>query len=121
MDKNLIKLFPYTKPYKSHIIWNVTYNVLYALFSTISMLTLLPMLEVLFGKTKEIEQAPVYKGIGNIMHYGKDLLYYQISELSKGSGPQFALLLVVSLVISTFLLKNLFNYLASYHIMHLKN
>ncbi len=120
IDKNLTKLFPYTKPYKSHILWNVVYNILYALFSTISMLTLLPMLEVLFGKTQIIEAAPVYNGIGDIMHYGKDLLYYQISALTKDSGPQFALLLVVSLVISTFLLKNLFNYLASYHIMHLK-
>tara|TARA_R110002126_G_scaffold72987_6_gene182244 strand:+ start:1391 stop:3220 length:1830 start_codon:yes stop_codon:yes gene_type:complete len=121
MDKNLIKLLPYTKPYKSHIVWNVIYNILYALFSTISMLTLLPMLEVLFGKTKVIEKAPVYKGIGEITNFGKDYLYYQISELSKGGGPQSALLLVVILVITTFLLKNLFNYLASYHIMHLKN
>lgn len=121
MDKNLIKLLPYTKPYKSHIIWNVIYNIMYALFSTISMLTLLPMLEVLFGKTKIIENKPVFEGVGNIMQYGKDLLYYEISELTKGSGPQFALLLVVILVISTFLLKNLFNYLASFHIMHLKN
>lgn len=79
------------------------------------------MLEVLFGKTKVIEKAPVYNGIGEIMNFGKDYLYFQISDLSKGSGPQFALLLVVVLVIVTFLLKNLFNYLASYHIMHLKN
>jgi subfamily B ATP-binding cassette protein MsbA len=50
MDKSLIKLLPYTKPYKSHIIWNVVFNVLYALFSTISMLTLLPVLEVLLEK-----------------------------------------------------------------------
>ena len=121
MDKNLIKLLPYTKPFKSHIVWNVIYNVLYALFSTISMLTLLPMLEVLFGKTKNIQSAPIYKGIGDIIRFGEDYLYYQISELTKGSGPQFALLLVVVLVISTFLLKNIFNYLASYHIMHLKN
>jgi ATP-binding cassette, subfamily B, bacterial MsbA len=121
MDRNLIKLLPYTKPYQSHIVWNVIYNILYALFSTISMLTLLPMLEVLFGKTKVIEKEPIYKGIGNIMHFGKEYLYYQISELTKESGPQFALLLVVVLVISTFLLKNIFNYLASYHITHLKN
>lgn len=121
IDKNLIKLFPFTKPYKSHIVWNVFYNVLYALFSTISMLTLLPMLEVLFGKTKEIENAPVYTGIGDIAAYGKDLLYYKISELTGDSGPQYALMLVVGMVIFTFLLKNLFNYLASYHIMHLKN
>ena len=121
IDKNLIKLFPFTKPYKSHIVWNVFYNILYALFSTISMLTLLPMLEVLFGKTKEIKNAPIYTGIGDIAAYGKDLLYYKISELTGDSGPQYALMLVVGMVIFTFLLKNLFNYLASYHIMHLKN
>ena len=79
IDHNLIKLLPFTKPYKSHIIWNVTFNILYAFFSTISMLTLLPMLEVLFGKTKIIQQEPVYSGIGNIMHFGKDYLYFQIS------------------------------------------
>ncbi|WP_348798966.1 ABC transporter ATP-binding protein [Flavobacterium adhaerens] len=121
IDSNLLKLIPYAKVYKSHIVWNIIYNILYALFSTISMLSLLPMLEVLFGQTKAIPQEPVYTGIGDIMGYGKDLLYFKISELTKTTGPQFALLLVVSLVITTFLLKNFFNYLASYHIMHLKN
>jgi subfamily B ATP-binding cassette protein MsbA len=85
------------------------------------MLTLLPMVEVLFGKTKIIEKKPVYQGITTLLDYGKETFYYQISELTKSSGPQFALLLVVVLVISTFLLKNVFNYLASFHIMHLKN
>jgi subfamily B ATP-binding cassette protein MsbA len=121
IDSNILKLIPFTKPYKNHIVWNVIYNILYALFSTISMLTLLPMLEVLFSKTKSIPKEPVFTGIGGIARYGKDVLYYNISELTKDSGPQFALLLVVSLVITTFLLKNFFNYLASFHIMHLKN
>lgn len=121
MDRNLIKLIPFTKPYKTHIIWNVVYNVLYALFSTISMLTLLPVLQVLFGKVKTIEKEPIYTGIGNIKDYGTDFLYFKITELTKDNSPQFALLLVVSLVIVTFLFKNLFNYLASHHIMHLKN
>ncbi len=79
------------------------------------------MVEVLFGKTKIIEKKPVYQGITTLLDYGKETFYYQISELTKSSGPQFALLLVVVLVISTFLLKNVFNYLASFHIMHLKN
>ena len=121
IDSNLLKLIPFAKAYKSHIVWNVIYNILYALFSTISMLSLLPMLEVLFSKTKYIPKEPVFSGLGGILSYGKDLLYYNISELTKENGPQFALLLVVSLVITTFLLKNFFNYLASYHIMHLKN
>jgi subfamily B ATP-binding cassette protein MsbA len=121
MDKNLIKLIPYTKPYKKHIIWNVIYNFLYALFSTISMLTIFPVLEVLFGKTKTILKEPVYKGLGNIKEYGSDFFYYKISILTKDNNIQVVLLFVVSMVIITFLFKNLFNYLASYHIMHLKN
>ncbi len=121
MDKNLAKLIPYTKPYKSHIVWNVIYNILYALFSTLSMITMFPLLEVLFKKNTAIIEEPVYLGIQYIGSYGKDLLFYTISNLNQQHGPQYALLLTVTLVIITFLFKNLFNYLASYHIMHLKN
>jgi subfamily B ATP-binding cassette protein MsbA len=121
MDKNLLKLIPYTKPYKTHIIWNVIYNILYALFSTLSMVTMFPLLEVLFKKNTGIVQEPIYSGLQNIGGYSKDLLFYTISNLNQQHGPQYALLLTVALVILTFLFKNLFNYLASYHIMHLKN
>ncbi|RVT77467.1 ABC transporter ATP-binding protein [Flavobacterium sufflavum] len=121
MDKSLLKLFPYLKPYNSHIIWNVIYNILYAFFSTISMLTLLPVLDVLFGKAKEVFTKPTYTGIGNIKQYGTEYMYYQISTLTQGNSIQVALLFVVLMIITTFLLKNLFNYLASFHIMHLKN
>lgn len=121
MDQNLTKLIPYTKPYKSHIIWNVIYNVLYALFSTLSMITMFPLLEVLFKKSSTVITKPTYTGIQDIGQYGKDWLFFTISDLSQKQGPQFALLLAVVLVIVSFLLKNLFNYLASYHITHLKN
>lgn len=121
MDKSLLKLLPYTKPYKSHIIWNVIYNILYALFSTISMLTIFPVLEVLFGKTREILKEPVYKGIGHIKDYSSDFFYYKISALTRENNIQVVLMFVVLMVIITFFFKNLFNYLASYHIMHLKN
>ena len=121
MDKSLLKLLPYTKPYKSHIVWNVIYNILYALFSTISMLTLLPVLEVLFGKTKTVLKEPIYTGIRNIKQYGTDYMYYHISSLKQDNNIQVVLLFVVLMVITTFLLKNLFNYLASHHIMHQKN
>ena len=121
MDQNIKKLIPYTKPYKSHIIWNVVFNILYALFSTLSMITMFPLLEVLFKKSEAVIKAPVYTGIQNIGQYGKDWLFFTISDLNQKQGPQFALLLAVVLVIVTFLLKNFFNYLASYHITHLKN
>ncbi len=121
MDENLRKIFPFIKPYKSHVTMNVIYNILYALFSTLSFISLIPMMQVLFNKTEKITTEPVYTGIFNITKYGNDYLYYYITQLSQHSGPQYALILVVSLVISTFLLKNVFNYLASNHLMHLKN
>lgn len=79
------------------------------------------MLQVLFDNAKEVTEEPVLNNFWEITNYGKDYLYYHITELSKNNGPQYALMLVVSLVITTFLFKNLFNYLASIHLMHLKN
>ena len=121
MDENLRKIFPYIKNYTSHVVLNVMYNILYALFSTLSFISLIPMMQVLFDKAEKITKEPVYTGLLNITKYGNDFLYYYITQLSEQSGPQYALVLVVALVISTFLLKNIFNYLASNHLMRLKN
>ncbi|MEW5675108.1 ABC transporter ATP-binding protein [Flavobacterium enshiense] len=120
MDLTYKKILPFVAKYKSHITWNIIYNVLYALFSTLSFITLIPMMQVLFDNAKKIETKPVYKGIEYIADYGNDMLYYYITMLTKEEGPQYALVLVICLVISTFLFKNLFNYLASYHILHLR-
>lgn len=121
MDENLKKIFPFVKPYKFHVFWNVIYNVLYALFSTLSFIALIPMMDVLFKNENKVIKEPTYESIWSITKYGKEYLYYQMNNLSKTDGPQFSLVLVVSLVIITFLFKNLFNYLASNHLMHLKN
>jgi subfamily B ATP-binding cassette protein MsbA len=121
MDENLKKIIPFIKPYKFHVVWNVIYNILYALFSTLSFVALIPMLDVLFSSAQKVLEKPTYTGITEITKYGKDYLYYYITTLSQENGKQYALLLVVGLVISTFLFKNIFNYLASNHLMILKN
>ncbi len=121
MDENLKKIFPFIKPYKFHVVWNVVYNILYALFSTLSFIALIPMMQVLFAQAEKISEKPTYTTFWEIPTFAKQYLYYYITELEKNNGPQYALLLVVALIIITFLLKNLFNYLASNHLMHLKN
>jgi len=121
MDKNLKKLIPFLKPYKSNVIWNVIFNILYALFSTLSFIALIPMLDVLFKDVEKIIEEPKWTSIWDITTYGKDYLYFYITKLTTENGAQYALLLVVSIIITTFLLKNLFNYLALNHLMLLKN
>jgi subfamily B ATP-binding cassette protein MsbA len=121
MDENLKKLIPFLKPYKSNVIWNAIFNILYALFSTLSFIALIPMLDVLFKDAEKIIEEPKLKSIFDITSYGKDYLYYYITRLTNENGAQYALLLVVCIIIVTFLLKNLFNYLALNHLMLLKN
>ena len=121
MDENFKKIIPYLKPYKSNVILNIIFNILYALFSTLSFISLIPMLDVLFKDAEKIIEEPVYTGIWDITSYGKDYLYYYITKLTAENGAQYALLLVVCIVISTFLLKNLFNYLGLNYLTVVKN
>nr|WP_315233228.1 ABC transporter ATP-binding protein [uncultured Flavobacterium sp.] len=121
MDSNFKKIIPFTNPYRSHVVWNVIFNIFYALFSTLSFIALIPMMDVLFGTTEKVNEKPVLESIFDIIKFSKEYLYYNITLLTEKNGPEFALLLVIAIVSITFLFKNLFNYLASNHLMHLKN
>ncbi len=121
MDENLKKIIPFTLKYKKDIVMNVIYNILYALFSTLSFIALIPMLDVLFKDAKKIIEEPKFTSVWEITSYANDYLYFYITKLTTENGAQYALLLVVSIIITTFLLKNIFNYLALNHLMLLKN
>ena len=121
MDKNFKKIIPYAKKFKSHIFWNVFFNIFYALFSTLSFVALFPLMEVLFKMNEKVVELPKYNGIWEITTYGKEYLQYYITKLTIENGIQYALLLTVALVISTFLFKNAFNYFASQHLTKIKN
>jgi subfamily B ATP-binding cassette protein MsbA len=84
------------------------------------MVSIIPTLKVLFKETEQVTVHPTYRGLGYLGKYGEDLLNYYITKLSTERGDEYALLLVVSIVIVIFLLKNIFNYLASYHVTRLR-
>ena len=73
---NIKRLYPYVLPYKRYIFLNIFFNVLYALFSSLSFVALIPMLEVLFDNNARIYQKPVYKGISEANTYFKEYLNY---------------------------------------------
>jgi subfamily B ATP-binding cassette protein MsbA len=78
-------------------------------------------MEVLFKMNEKVVELPKYNGIWEITSYGKEYLQYYITKLTIENGIQYALLLTVALVISTFLFKNAFNYFASQHLTKIKN
>lgn len=121
MKKIIHQLLPFIKKFKKHVVFNVFFNLLYALFSALAFVSLIPMLKVLFDKTAVVKEAPVWGGIIKIKDYGEQLLNYKMSNYIQDGNPQLALIIAITLVISTFLLKNLFGYFGSQHMMYLKN
>ncbi|WP_299100731.1 ABC transporter ATP-binding protein [uncultured Winogradskyella sp.] len=115
------KLSRYIVPYKRYAYLNIFFNVLYALFSTLAMVSLMPMINVLFGETEQLTTKPVYEGITELKSYGEDYLNYFVTTTNASDGPQRTLLYMIILIISLFLLKNIFNYLALFFITFLRN
>jgi len=120
MDENIKKIIPFARKYKAHVVWNIIHNVLYALFGTIGMVMIFPVLKVLFGNEEKVTRLPDYNGITHIDDYLNDTLFYYVNYFSELHGPDYALLLTVSLVVITFLFKNLFGYLGLQHLTKVK-
>lgn len=121
MNTTFFKILRFALPYKRFAFLNILFNLFYALFNALSMVMLIPMLNVMFDKTKKVYTKPIYEGFANLPAYGKQYLDYIVTTTSQEKGPQAALLIMVSLVILMFLLKNIFNYLAMYYVTFLRN
>lgn len=117
----LKKLSFFILPYKRYGILNIIFNVFYALFGTLAMVSLMPMINVLFGEGEKVYDKPKYLGFTEILDFIKDYMNYTITTTTDQYGPQRALLYLIVLIISLFLLKNIFNYLALYSITFLRN
>ncbi len=114
------KILRFAGPYRKYGLLNIFFNILYALFSALSFVALIPMLEVLFQQTEPITEQPVYSGLGNLESYVKDSLYFEMGQMA-GTDKMQALVWVIGLVLVLFLLKNVFNYLAMFFITFLRN
>ncbi|MBP0904056.1 ABC transporter ATP-binding protein [Mariniflexile gromovii] len=120
--KNFKRFLKYLIPHKKFQILSIVFNILYALFSSISMLSLLPMVKVLFEEGDKLREKPVFNGIEDLdLNYLENYLNYFITNLSDTKGPLITLITVVTFVLSTFLLKNLFSYLSILYMTYLNN
>ena len=117
----LKKLSVFILPYKRYGILNIIFNIFYALFGTLAMVSLMPMINVLFGEGEKVYKKPVYNGLSGLLDFIKDYINYVITTTTELHGPQRALLYLIILIIGLFLLKNIFNYLALYFITFLRN
>ena len=118
---NFKKIFPFIIPYKKYAYCNIFFNVLYALFSTLSFMSLIPMMQVLFDQTKRNTTIPIFKGMWEFKKYAEEYLSYYITNTTDTFGVGYTLSIMVFVIISIFLLKNLSDYLALFFITFLRN
>ena len=115
------KIIPFVKPYKRYAYLNIFFNFLYALFSTLSFIALMPMINVLFEKDKKNYVPPVYTGLMDLKPFLENFLSFHLTRFTDENGISFTLGILVTGIISVFLLKNLFDYLAMFFINFLRN
>lgn len=114
------RIFSYAWIFKKFFILNIFSNIFYAFFGTLSMISLFPMLKVLFNQTEQLSSPPLWNGVSDLMNYSEDYLNYFVT-LKKAEGNNDVLIFMVGLIVATFLLKNIFNYLSMFFITYLRN
>ena len=121
MKKNYFnRIFSYAWIFRKYFVLNIFSNIFYAFFGTLSMISLFPMLKVLFNQTEQLTSPPVWLGISDLANYSENYLNYFVT-LKKVDGNNDVLIFMVGLIVITFLLKNIFNYMSMFFITYLRN
>lgn len=106
MKEFLSVLIKYVLPYKRYLFGSLVFNLLSAMLNVFSFLSLLPMLQMLFGIDRRAYSFMAWDTAGTSM---KDILvnnlYYYTGELIKIYGSSYTLLLIGLFLIVTTLMK----------------
>ena len=114
------KILQFARPYKRFAVLNIICNIFYALFSTLSFLALIPVINILFDKNQRVQAAPEWKNWRGTKDYVVDYFNFEVSQ-RVNEDQISALVFVCGIVVMLFFLKNLFAYLASFSITFLRN
>ncbi|NND34273.1 MAG: ABC transporter ATP-binding protein [Saprospiraceae bacterium] len=116
--KTFWKLFRKLDKYRVKVLGNVLSNVLVALFTVVSIPTIIPFFEILFEQVDMVAQpVPFAFNLDNLAGWSK----YQYSHLIIEQGQQTALLYICGLIVFIFFFKNLFRYLSLAFLVPVRN
>lgn len=102
MFKTLLQRF--VPPYKKSVVGVLFFSILSTVLSLFSFALIVPILEILFGISNPVEQAPEYNGFGNAFDFLKDYLFYYVTIFMTTYGKIQTLgVLAVGLIVMTFL------------------
>jgi subfamily B ATP-binding cassette protein MsbA len=116
--KKLSRLLKYAIPYKWYAVLNIIFNFFGALFSLVSLASLIPVLNILFKQSEPVDKLlPWNFDTKNIFNN----INYYISQEIRTEGEIHTLFLICVGVVILFFLKNLFRYMALFFVAVLRN
>ncbi|MBP7478679.1 MAG: ABC transporter ATP-binding protein [Chitinophagales bacterium] len=108
----------YLRPYRSQVLLNIVFSIITVLFSLVSLIMIVPFLQLIFDKMPLVTQAPVF---ALSTTYLNEYFYYALSQQIIEHGKSAALVLFCFEVAFVFFAKNFFRYAAAYFLAPVKN
>lgn len=115
--KPLQRILNFAKPHQRYLYGSIFFNILYSVLQVFSVVTMLPILRIIFRLDKGIDtsKVPVNNGgFGGYFNYLKELAYYKIQLYVNHYGAIKVLAVLCIVTALAFLLRNIFRYLGSF-------
>ena len=120
--KHFRKILFFAKPYIRRIWTTTLFNILYAIFNILTVISFLPVLSILFDtQGNKVYEKPTYEGLKSSFDYFKNSFYYEITQHIAANGVLNTLAMVCLLCVVLFFFKNLFRFLSSFELAFLTN
>lgn len=118
MSKSLLHLLSYLKKYPKETVLNIVCNLVYIVFSLVSLAMIGPFLSILFDKIQPMAQVPELTfDVESIINY----FNYYLGQTIDQSGKSRGLALICGFVAIVFLINNLARYGAAYFLAPIRN
>lgn len=114
----IIILQRFIPPYKLRLIKSIFYNLLHAIFGTLSIAMLAPILGILFGTQPEVTEKLPFAFDAKTL---ENTFYYYVTYIKSSFGPASTLLFIGILAIFATALKTGFAYLGAYETIYIRN
>ncbi|MBL7930351.1 MAG: ABC transporter ATP-binding protein, partial [Bacteroidia bacterium] len=124
--KKLFSVLKYTRNYKGYTLLNIVFNILFAVFSALTLALIAPFIELLFkNNNRELIQIlmqgpPDWSFSGGSSGFQKISNYY-LAALIIQKGRAKALIFICLAVFVITLFKNIFRYMAMFFIAPIRN
>ena len=105
-------------PYKIRVIKSILYNFLHAIFGSLSIAMLIPILGIIFSSQQDVtEKVPFALDTATLKH----LFNYYVTQIKLEYGPSVTLIFIGTIAIIATALKTGFAYLGAYELIYIRN